>query len=79
MSNQQHAFAEQVVHEQAPSCGQGHDWQPTIIIGYFQCARCSKLAACKACVSTVRGRALVGYCQRHQQLRTLDSEQEVLG
>ncbi len=79
MSNQQHACAEQIVQEQASSCRQGHDWQPTIIIGYFQCTRCSKLAACKACVSTVRGRALVGYCQRHQYLRTPDSEQEVLG
>jgi hypothetical protein len=79
MSNQQHAFAEQALQKPAPACGQGHDWQPTIIIGYFQCARCSKLAACKACVSTVRGRALVGYCQAHQQLRTPDSEQEVLG
>jgi hypothetical protein len=79
MSNQLHIFAEQALQEHAPSCGQGHDWQPTIIIGYFQCARCSKLAACKVCVSKVRGRALVGYCQTHQQLRTPDSEQEVLG
>lgn len=79
MSNQLHIFAEQALQEHAPSCGQGHEWQPTIIIGYFLCARCSKLAACKVCVSKVRGRALVGYCQTHQQLRTPDSEQEVLG
>ncbi len=79
MSNQQHIFAEQALQEHAPSCCQGHDWQPTIIIGYFQCASCSKLAACKVCVSKVRGGALVGFCQAHQQLRTSDSEQEVLG
>ncbi len=33
MSNQQHTFAEQASQEHTPSCGQGHDWQPTIIIG----------------------------------------------
>lgn len=79
MSNQQHTFAEHALQEHAPSCCQEHDWQSIIIIGYFQCACCNKLGACKICVSKVRGRALVGYCQTHQQLRTPDSEQEVLG
>ncbi len=79
MSDQQFTFAEQAVQEHAPSCGQGHDWHPTIIIGYFQCAHCSKLAACKACVSKVRGKALPGYCRQHQHLRIPEMEQEVLG
>jgi hypothetical protein len=79
MSNQQHTFAEGACSCNAPSCGQGHDWQPTIIIGYFQCTRCSKLAACKFCVSKVRGKAVIGYCQAHQHMRAPEMEQEVLG
>lgn len=79
MSNQQFTFAEHPLQRHTPSCGQGHDWQPTIIIGYFQCTRCSKLAACKVCVSKVRGKAMIGYCQAHQRLRTPETEQEVLG
>lgn len=79
MSNQQHTFAEQALQEHAPLCDQGHAWQPTIIIGYFQCARCSKLAACAVCISRVRGKATIGYCQAHQHLRTPETEQEVLG
>ena len=79
MSNQQHTFAEQASQVLAPSCAQGHDWQPTIIIGYFQCARCSKLAVCKVCASKVRGKAMIGYCQAHQHMRTPETEQEVLG
>ncbi len=79
MSNQQLSFTEQALQEHAPSCSQRHDWHPTIIIGYFQCARCSKLATCKACVSKVRGKAMIGYCRAHQHLRTPDTEQEVLG
>jgi hypothetical protein len=66
-------------HEPTPSCAQGHHWQPTIFLGYFQCAHCKKLAACSACVSQVRGKALIGYCQAHQHLRTLETAQEVLG
>ncbi len=61
------------------TCIQGHDWQPTIIIGYFQCTRCQKLAACQACVSKVRGRTLVGYCRAHKSLRSAETTQEVLG
>ena len=61
------------------TCVQGHDWQPTIIIGYFQCTGCQKLAACQACVSKVRGKALVGYCRAHQSLRGIETTQEVLG
>ena len=79
MSHQQHTFPEQARQEHIPLCGQGHDWQPTIIIGYFQCVHCSKLAACKVCISTVRGKPLLGYCQTHQHLRTPETEQEVLG
>ena len=79
MSDQQVTFAERVLPEHTPSCGQGHAWQPTIIIGYYMCARCSKLAACKVCVSKVRGKAMIGYCQAHQHLRTPEMEQEVLG
>ena len=79
MSNQQHTFAEQASQEHALLCGQGHAWQPTMIIGYFQCAHCSKLAACTVCVSKVRGKAMIGYCQAHQHLRTPETEQEVLG
>ncbi len=61
------------------TCAQGHHWQPTIFLGYFQCAHCKKLAACSACVSKVRGKALSGYCQAHQHLRTPETAQEVLG
>ena len=57
----------------------GHAWQPTIILGYFQCSHCSELAACVVCVSKVRGKALPGYCQAHRQLITCEMEQEVLG
>jgi hypothetical protein len=64
---------------QIPLCAQGHDWQPTVIIGHFQCARCHTLAACRACVAKVRSRALGGYCQTHLSLRSSDTEQEVLG
>ena len=64
----------------ADSCDTaGHVWQPTIILGYFQCARCSTLAACVACVSRVRSKALPGYCQAHRQLRSREMQQEVLG
>ena len=79
MSNQQCTFAELALQEHAPSCSQGHAWRPTIVIGYFQCTRCNKLAACKACVSKVRGKAMIGYCSVHQHLRTPETEQEVLG
>ncbi len=78
MGNQQSTFVEHAFQELAPSCGQGHDWQPTIIIGYFQCTGCSKLAACKTCVSKVRGKAIIGYCQAHQYQRTTEAGQEVL-
>ena len=79
ISDQHLPCAEQAVQEHAPSCDQGHNWHPTIILGYFQCARCRRLAACTACVSRVRGKAMPGYCRAHQHLRTPDTEQEVLG
>ena len=60
------------------SCVQGHFWQPTIFLGYFQCAHCKKLAACQACVSKVRSKALIGYCRAHLSLRTPVTS-EVLG
>ena len=62
-------------------CTQGHEWQPTMIIGYFQCIRCHTLAACHACVSKVRGQGtLVGTCQAHQHLESFQMlPQEVLG
>ena len=62
MSDQHLPCAEHVVLEHAPSCDEGHNWHPTIILGYFQCARCRRLAACTACVSRVRGKAMPGYC-----------------
>ena len=68
------------VQPHAPTCGTlGHLWQPTIILGYFLCCRCNQLAACVACVSKVRGKAIRGYCQAHRHLRTCETEQEVLG
>ena len=79
MSDQHLPFSEQAVQEHTPSCDHGHDWQPSIILGYFQCARCHQVAACTACVSKVRSRAITGYCRAHQHLRTSGTEQEVLG
>lgn len=79
MSDQRLPLTEQAAQEEIFSCTQGHDWHPTIILGYFECARCHRLAACTACVSKVRGKALPGYCRQHQYLRTSELEQEVLG
>jgi hypothetical protein len=79
MSDQHLPCAEQAVQEHAPSCDKGHDWHPPIILGYFQCVLCHRLAACTVCVSKVRGKALSGYCRAHQHLRTPEMEQEVLG
>jgi hypothetical protein len=77
--NNQPIPAEPPFKKGSNACTQGHAWQPTIILGYFQCACCSRLAACKVCVSRVRGKAMIGYCQAHQHLRTPDNEEEVLG
>ncbi len=65
----------------SPSCDKdGHDWQLTMIIGYFKCTLCDTLAACQACVSKVRGRAMVSTCRVHLHLSTSNHEhQEVLG
>ncbi len=60
------------------TCTQGHEWRPTIIIGYFHCVRCHTLAACHVCVSKMRGKPLVGMCQQHQHLRIPETHQEVL-
>jgi hypothetical protein len=79
MSDQQFTFATGTAQEQPPSCSQRHSWQPTIIIGYFQCTCCGALAACQVCVSKVRGKAMIGYCPVHQHLRTAETTQEVLG
>ena len=79
MSDQHLPITEQAVQKHVPSCDHRHDWQPTIILGYFQCARCHRLAACTACISRVRGKALLGYCRAHQHLRTPGTEREVLG
>ena len=57
----------------------GHAWQPTIILGYFQCRRCHTLAACVACVSKVRGNALPGYCPTHRHLWSCQTAWEILG
>ena len=59
-------------------CEQSHEWQPTIIIGYFQCLQCRTLAVCHLCVSKMRGKPLVGVCQQHQHLRAPQTKQEVL-
>jgi hypothetical protein len=79
MSDQYLPFAEHIVQELTPSCDERHDWRPTIILGYFQRACCNRLAACKVCISKVRGKAAIGYCRTHQHLRTPETEQEVLG
>jgi hypothetical protein len=79
MSDQHLPLTKQAVQEEISSCTQGHNWHPTIILGYFQCARCHRLAACTACVSRVRGKAMPGYCRAHEHLRTPGTEQEVLG
>jgi hypothetical protein len=43
------------------SCSyQGHDWQPTIIVGYFLCQRCHKLAACDCFVKLVLTQLVAG-------------------
>ncbi len=76
--NYQGTFAGPVVETMAQACEPGHTWQPTIIIGYFQCSRCSTLAACHLCVSKVRGKPLLGVCQQHQHLSIPTTQQEVL-
>ncbi|HLI87722.1 MAG TPA: hypothetical protein VKV37_03460 [Ktedonobacteraceae bacterium] len=61
------------------SCrSQGHDWQPTIIVGYFLCQRCKKFAACRGCVPAPRGNPIPGLCKKHQDLQTQESQMEVL-
>ena len=80
MTTSRLTHAEPAVQPPAHACNStGHDWQPTIIVGYFLCGHCNKLAACVACVSNVRGNPVRGYCQTHQHLRTCETEQEVLG
>ena len=76
--NHQLISAELTLQTTANVCEQGHAWQPTIIIGYFHCVRCFTLAACRICVSKVRGKPLVGVCQQHQHLHTPETQQEVL-
>ncbi|HJT58440.1 MAG TPA: hypothetical protein VJ761_18180 [Ktedonobacteraceae bacterium] len=72
--------AESIIQVGSQTClTMGHVWEPTIILGYFLCHRCNKLAACVACVAKVRGKAIHGYCQAHRHLRTCETEQEVLG
>jgi hypothetical protein len=70
--------ADPVLPTPPSGCEQGHAWQPTIILGYFSCARCQTLAACHLCVAKIRGKPLVGVCRHHQHLRTTDTYQEVL-
>ena len=67
-----------IVETMVNPCDQGHEWQPTIILGYFHCSRCSTVAACRICVSKIRGKPLVGVCQQHQYLGAPTTGQEVL-
>jgi len=76
--NHQMTSTERALEITVNMCDQGHDWQPTIIIGYFQCLRCNTLAACCICVSKMRGKPLVGVCRQHQHLCILETHQEVL-
>lgn len=76
MVNQQCIFAESTVGTMVTVCNQGHGWQPTVILGYFQCLRCKILAACRIRVSKVRGKPLAGFCQQH--LSTPETTEEVL-
>jgi len=69
---------EKALRKIANSCYQGHDWQPTIIVGYFLCQRCHKIAACRGCVPTPRGNPLLGVCNHHRFLRVSESQSEVL-
>ena len=78
MMNEQRTSAGLALETMVDTCYQGHAWQPTIILGYFQCSRCSALAACHSCVSNLRGQPLVGVCQQHQHLGTPETRQEVL-
>ncbi len=76
--NHQLTSAERALEITANVCDQGHAWQPTIIIGYFHCLRCHTFAACRICVSKMRGKPLVGVCQQHQHLHSPQTSQEVL-
>ena len=76
--NEHRTAAELALPQVVNLCDQGHTWQPTIIVGYFQCLQCNAFAACRICVSKVRGKPLVGVCQQHRHLRTPETEQEVL-
>jgi hypothetical protein len=61
------------------SCSyQGHDWQPLIIEGYFQCQRCKKLGHCRICAPNARGIPFSGVCHKHQHLRIPEHQEEVL-
>ena len=76
--NHQLTSTEPALHTTVNVCEQGHIWQPTIIIGYFQCVQCHTLAACYLCVSKLRSKPLVGVCQQHQHLCASQAKQEVL-
>ncbi|HLQ30846.1 MAG TPA: hypothetical protein VK140_16550 [Ktedonobacteraceae bacterium] len=76
--NEQLPVVEPATETTVNACTQGHAWQPTIIIGYFHCVRCNALAACRICVSKMRGKPLVGVCQQHQHLCAPVIKQEVL-
>ena len=76
--NEQRTAVGPIVETIVDECTQGHTWHPTIIIGYFQCAKCHTLAACRICAPKLRGHPLVGVCQQHLHLRTPETKQEVL-
>ena len=76
--NKQRTSVVPIVETMSSLCEQGHEWQPTIIIGYFHCSRCDALAACTICVPKLRGKPLAGVCQQHRHHSNFESEQEVL-
>jgi hypothetical protein len=62
------------------SCGyQGHDWQPLLVKGYFQCQHCHTPAVCRICAPDARGIPLIGLCPKHRHLRTPERQEEVFG
>ena len=76
--NYQLTAAEAAFQKSVNACDQSHAWQPTIMFVSVQCRRWTALASWIMRVSKVRGKPVVGVCQRHRHLNISETEEEVL-